>query len=359
IFHFQFWQYGRWVDVVIDDRLPTSNGELLYMHSRDNSEFWSALLEKAYAKLHGSYEALKGGTTSEALEDMTGGLTEFFDLQQPPENLLSLMMRAMEMGSLFGCSIEADPRVFEARLPNGLVKGHAYSITGMRIVSTQYGRIPLLRIRNPWGNDQEWNGAWSDNSREWRSIPENVKREMGLTFDHDGEFWMSFDDFMRHFEKMEICNLGPDVMEEVYSMTGVKPTNHTWSTNSHDGTFAMNPQYRIKLTDADPNDDDDLCTVIVAVMQKYRREMKHAGLENLAIGFAIYEANGARGRLTTDFFAENKSCARSPAFINLREVTGRFRVPPGEYVIIPSTYEPDEEADFMIRVFTNGLIDSE
>jgi len=43
------------------------------------------------------------------------------------------------------------------------------------------------------------------------------------------------------------------------------------------------------LTDADPNDDDQLCTVIIAVMQKYRRELKHAGMENLAVGFAVYE----------------------------------------------------------------------
>lgn len=100
------------------------------MHSREHNEFWSALLEKAYAKLNGSYESLKGGTTSEALEDMTGGLTEFIDINNPPENLLQLMMRGFEMGSLFGCSLEADPNQWEARLPNGLVKGHAYSITG-------------------------------------------------------------------------------------------------------------------------------------------------------------------------------------------------------------------------------------
>jgi hypothetical protein len=76
------------------------------MHSRENDEFWSALLEKAYAKLYGSYEALKGGTTSEALEDMTGGLTEFYDLNQPPENILQLIVRGFEMGSMFGCSLE-------------------------------------------------------------------------------------------------------------------------------------------------------------------------------------------------------------------------------------------------------------
>lgn len=46
----------------------------------------------------------------------------------------------------------------------------------------------------------------------------------------------------------------------------------------------------MKLTDSDPNDDDKLCTVIIAVMQKYRRELKNTGVENLAIGFAVYEA---------------------------------------------------------------------
>ncbi|VDK21566.1 unnamed protein product [Anisakis simplex] len=72
-----------------------------------------------------------------------------------------------------------------------------------------------------------------------------------------------------------------------------------------------------------------------------------------------FQANGISGRLDEDYFRSHKPCARGPAFFNIREVTARIRVPPGDYVIIPSTFEPNQEAQFLLRIYTNGFIESE
>ena len=36
----------------------------------------------------------------------------------------------------------------------------------------------------------------------------------------------------------------------------------------------------------------------------------------------------------------------------LREVTHRFSLPPGKYVVVPSTFNPKEQGDFIVRVFS-------
>lgn len=56
--------------------------------------------------------------------------------------------------------------------------------------------------------------------------------------------------------------------------------------------------------------------------------------------------------LKRDFFLANASRAQSEHFINLREVSNRIRLPPGEYIVVPSTFEPNKEGDFLLRFFS-------
>lgn len=82
---FQFFKNGKWQYVIVDTRIPynQSSKTPLYGHCADPNEFWVPLLEKAYAKLHGCYEAMNGGSMAEALVDLTGGASEKYNLRAP------------------------------------------------------------------------------------------------------------------------------------------------------------------------------------------------------------------------------------------------------------------------------------
>lgn len=61
--------------------------------------------------------------------------------------------------------------------------------------------------------------------------------------------------------------------------------------------------------------------------------------------------------LSKSFFLTHRARERSDTFINLREVLNRFKLPPGEYVLVPSTFEPNKDGDFCIRVFSEKKAD--
>ncbi|XP_036066609.1 calpain-9 [Oryzias melastigma] len=364
IFHFQFWQHNKWLDVVVDDRLPTVRDRLIMLHSASNDEFWSALLEKAYAKLHGSYESLKGGSTMEAMEDFTGGVGEVYETKSAPNDLFSIMKKALDRGSMMGCSIDITSSAeSEAKTSTGLVKGHAYSITGLEELRFRGQTVKLIRVRNPWGQ-VEWNGAWSDNSREWDYVDRADKDRILQNSLEDGEFWMEFEDFKRNYDKVEICNMTPDALDD--------DTKRQWAVNVFEGnwirgstaggcrnyidTFWTNPQFRLQLEDAD--DDDDVCSVVIALMQKNRRKLRKEGLDLETIGFAVYEAPDDESQVEKDFFRYHPSKARSRTYINMREVSERFTLPPGKYLLVPTTFQPHHEADFLIRIFSEKKADA-
>uniref|UniRef100_A0A8C7J4H1 Calpain 2, (m/II) large subunit a n=1 Tax=Oncorhynchus kisutch TaxID=8019 RepID=A0A8C7J4H1_ONCKI len=364
IFHFQFWQFGEWVDVVIDDRLPTKDGKLLFVHSAEGSEFWSALLEKAYAKVNGCYEALSGGSTTEGFEDFTGGIAENYDLKKAPSDLFQIIRKALASGALLGCSIDITSQAdSEAVTYQKLVKGHAYSLTGAMEVNYRGRKEKLVRVRNPWGT-VEWTGAWSDNSLEWNSVDFS---ERDVVKADDGEFWMSYTDFMKNYHRLEICTLTPDTL--------TSDDTKQWSVTNYDGawrkgstaggcrnnahTFWMNPQFKINLEeeDDDPGDNEVGCSFVVGLIQKNRRRMRKVGEDMHTIGFAIYEVpqqfHGQREvHLDKNYFLTHAQKARSETFVNLREVSTRFKLPPGEYLIVPSTFEADLNGDFCLRVFS-------
>ncbi|XP_070538573.1 calpain-5-like [Ptychodera flava] len=368
IFHFRFWRFGRWLDVVVDDRLPTINGKLIFVHSSERNEYWSALLEKAYAKLSGCYENLDGGNTADALVDFTGGVAENINLMEHATDedkrneLFKDMTKCLDRRSLMSSSIRVESaEEMEAKTSVGLVKGHAYGVTAIRNVKIgdpgllsffkNVERIPMVRLRNPWG-EKEWNGAWSDGSDEWKKVSQKEREKMGLTFDDDGEFWMSFVDFCRNFTNVTICRL-PNTAFISFSRTWREKILHSkWEKHAdtlkdraggcinNRATFLQNPQFMFDITD---NDGDD---VMVSISQRdTRADIKQ---ENLTIGFQIMKVESNRKYRCHVI----KPKVLDSTYINARSVFEKKHLPEGRYVVVATTFDPGEEGDLMFRIFT-------
>ncbi|XP_037676393.1 calpain-12 [Choloepus didactylus] len=385
VFHFQLWQFGCWVDVVVDDRLPVREGKLMFVHSEQRNEFWAPLLEKAYAKLHGSYEVMRGGHMNEAFVDFTGGVGEVLYLQRDTPGLFSALCRALAKESLVGATALSDRG--EHRTEDGLVKGHAYSVTGTHKVSLGFTKVRLLRLRNPWGR-VEWNGAWSDSCPRWDMLPTEW-RDALLVKKEDGEFWMELQDFLRHFNTVQICSLSPEVL-------GPSPAGGGWHVHVFQGrwvrgfnsggsqpgaeTFWTNPQFRLTLLEPDEEEDDEdeqgpwggwgaagawgpaqggripKCTVLLSLIQRNRRCLRAQGLTYLTVGFHVFQIpeellglwDSPRSRALLPGLLR---ADRSP-FSARRDVSRRCRLRPGHYLVVPSAARAGDEADFTLRVFS-------
>lgn len=271
----KFFKDCNLIYVIIDDRLPIrkSDGRLIYASSKDPNELWVPFIEKAYAKLHGSFSAIVGGYTHYALGDLTGYSPRQIVFKEgfvgsegkwDEESVWKVLNQYKEWKSLIGCSIQPNPKdknMVEAEVGNGLIYSHAYSLLDCNEINLDNGtKQRLVKIRNPWGRG-EWQGAFSDESEEMTKYEAEINRVFNTDIvetekfevnSQDGVFFMKYEDFFTYFNALFIGINFPS------SWSG-QMTHGIWKPekggNRSLATWISNPRFKLKLPPAKENQD--------------------------------------------------------------------------------------------------------
>jgi calpain-7 len=223
--------------VIVDDFLPVSaqSGRLLCSSSRDPSEMWVSVVEKAYMKLNGGYD-FPGSNSGIDLHALTGWIPEqvFFsedsssgslsgskqDHRQSEDRAWERILSAHNLGDCL-ITISTPPMSAREEEVTGLVPGHAYAVLNVQSAGNlrmlQVGLLLLrqlvdlmvhcvcvcmLQVKNPWAR-QTWRGRFSSMDRDtWTP---GLRQALGVSpedfdkMDEHGIFWIEFGDCRRVF----------------------------------------------------------------------------------------------------------------------------------------------------------------
>ena len=169
--------------------------------------------------MNGSYARIGcGGSPIEVFDVLTEAYSEQHPIHPDYKDYIwETMYDAEKNGYIMTAGTSAD--IYNLNLDGvGLSAGHAYTVLGVLEIETDKGKEKVVHLRNPYGNG-EFNGEWSDYSKKW--TPE-LKKKYNLIEKDDGDFYMSYDDFLTYYITLGICKLHPGF--KTTSLRMVRPT---------------------------------------------------------------------------------------------------------------------------------------
>ncbi|KAL4494099.1 hypothetical protein ABPG72_016055 [Tetrahymena utriculariae] len=202
---------GVWTSVILDDKFPTKGNKQICFTRSSSNELWAMLLEKAWAKLHGSYAKIDGGLVREVLHDFTGAPCRNFFTQgegfvnrqllwqkiQYAEDK-DLIVLASCMDDLLSAEQEEIKDLF------GVDNTHPYTILGTICLKYQNKDYKFIKLRNTYVK-QEWQPLSED--KYFNKLPEEVINQLsyGGRCTREGFFLMEYEFFYKFFTDVQIC----------------------------------------------------------------------------------------------------------------------------------------------------------
>lgn len=204
---------GWWRTILVDDFLPASSkGPDFGRCELDLRKIWYPILEKAYAKMYGSYAAIQCGDPIEALHDLTGLAANRFDEEWSLAREAHAQKRALESEKMFAliekklakgyavCVSLPDEGPENAKSQQwGMMYGMSYYV--LRAVKEGGRRLLLLRCTTL---SEQWDGNWNPRSKLWGSNP-SIRKVCGDPTAMNNSLWMEWPEVLTMFEGVGVC----------------------------------------------------------------------------------------------------------------------------------------------------------
>ena len=178
--------------ILMDDYLPTRYNKPSFVHSAEEGEVWPCFIEKAWAKLHGSYARIESGQPANAALHILGvpGKTWGHDRTKD-------VVKKINEGFARNFLVFAISHSKGDREMHGVIKNHGYQVQKV-YPGVSNPKVTLFQMRNPWGY-HKYNGKYALDKPIWTAELKSTVDFNATTLDK-GVFFISEPEFMDAYE---------------------------------------------------------------------------------------------------------------------------------------------------------------